>query len=78
LPAVLEIALIEPHAVHDDRELARNRDARLFMPTRLPSLRPHARNDDHLLEIRRWEFAALVERMPHEPVSAFADVARDI
>ena len=29
-----------------------------FMPTRLPSLRPHARNVDHFLEMRKWELAA--------------------
>jgi hypothetical protein len=30
LPAVLEIPFIEPHAVHDDRELSHDSNARLF------------------------------------------------
>lgn len=58
MPAVLEILFVEPHAVHDDRELARDGNTGLLHTNPFAELEAHARNDDHFLEIRKWEFAA--------------------
>jgi hypothetical protein len=78
MPAVLEILFVEPHAVHDDRELARDGNAGLLHTNPFAELEAPRPQRRPLLGDPQVGVRGFVECMPHEPVAAPADVARKI